>query len=149
MKVSFFSLILMMVLLFGSCNSSDCELVVCAPDALFRFEIVNSDGENVISNGTLQVNNIMILDINNQNTIDFAAINENNATILVINSTSISTGTTAYSIEISNSELFALELTTERINGECCDVINFSNLEIQNSEFVFDQDTGVYTFSLD
>ncbi|WP_299179575.1 hypothetical protein [uncultured Aquimarina sp.] len=148
MKVRFFSFLLLIGLLFNSCNNNDCELVVCAPNASFRFQIVNSEGENVISSSTLLISDIMILDVNNQNTVDFTVINENNTTIVVINSTSISTGKTAYSIEVSNSELFALELTTERIDGECCDVINFIDLEIQNSEYVFDQNTDVYTFSL-
>ncbi|SEK56484.1 hypothetical protein SAMN04487910_0832 [Aquimarina amphilecti] len=147
MKLRFFYLLLIIVCLFSSCNSNDCELVVCAPNASFRFEVVNSDGQNLLSNGMLQIADIMITDLDNQSIIDLILINENST--LEINSMSLPLGITSYSVQVSNTEFFTLELKTVRTNGECCDVINFSNLEIRNSEFVFDENTGVYTFLLE
>ncbi|MHA7059120.1 hypothetical protein ACWGOQ_0017975 [Aquimarina sp. M1] len=75
--------------------------------------------------------------------------NENDRVILYIDATNLSVGSASYSIRVSDAELFVVVLLTERISKECCDMWIFSDIEIQNSEFEFDENRGIYTFILD
>ncbi|MHA7059119.1 hypothetical protein ACWGOQ_0017970 [Aquimarina sp. M1] len=60
MNTKIFIFIVLLGILFSSCDDSDCVNIVCAPDATFRFELLNTNEENLISNGTLQLSDIEI-----------------------------------------------------------------------------------------
>ncbi len=137
---------LIFLILIQSCENNDCSSVVCAPNSTFRFELVNTNRENLLSNGTLQISDIRIINLDSQSTVEFALINQNNNDIIEINSVNIPTGTVNYIIQASEIDIFELLITTERTSGECCDVTNFSELRILNSEYLFDGTRGVYTF---
>jgi len=146
MKIRILTLLLMLGFFFTSCDNKNCSSVVCAPNSAFRFELVDTNEENLLSNGVLQISDIRIINLDSQRTIEFALINENNNDIIEINSIVIPTGAVNYVIQASEKDVFELLITTERTDGECCDVIKFSELKILNSEYLFDENRGIYTF---
>jgi hypothetical protein len=135
--------------LLQSCEKDDCSNVLCAPNSTFKFELVNTNGENLLSNGTIQMSDIRVINTDNQSSVEFTLINENSNDLIEINSIDIPIGTINYIIQASEIDIFGLFLINERNIGECCDVTNFSELRILDSEFLFDETIGVYTFLIE
>ena len=144
MKFRILGLLLALGLFFVSCDNVDCSAVSCVSNSTFRFELVNNNQENILSNGSLQIDDIKITDLDSQNTVEFDIINQDNNDIIVINSFNLPTSN--YNIQASGTDVFDLLIIVERNVGDCCDVIRFSELEILNSEFSFDENRFIYTF---
>ena len=66
MKFSIKGLLLVLGLFFVSCDNVDCSAVSCVPNSTFSFELVNNNQENILSNGSLQINDIKITDLDSQ-----------------------------------------------------------------------------------
>ncbi len=147
LKVRFACLIFL--ILTQSCKEDECSNVLCIGNSTFRFELVNTNGENLLSNGTIQISDIMVINLDTQSTVEFAMINENSNDLIEINSIDLSLGTINYIIQVSEIDIFGLLITTERLIGECCDVTSFDDLKILNAEFLFDETIGVYTFLIE
>lgn len=146
MKLRIFTFLLLIFCFFNSCDTSDCEAVVCIPYGTFNFELLDAENNNVLDSGAITISDISIINLDDQSSIDFIQDNVDNSSIITVSSQSISSGRKTLSVDVSNDQLFQLSLETAVTNGECCSVTQFVNLEIQGDDFVFDDTRGVYTF---
>ncbi|WP_299601981.1 hypothetical protein [uncultured Aquimarina sp.] len=146
MKLRSITFLLLIFCFFNSCDSNDCEAVVCVPDSAFNFELLDAENNNILDSGVITLSDISIIDLANQSAIDFFRNEVDNRSIIVVNAQSITSGRKTLSVTISNDQLFQLSLETVVTKGECCSVAQFTDLEIQGADFEFDDTRGVYTF---
>lgn len=146
MKLKSITFLLLVFCFFNSCDSNDCEAVVCVPNATFNFELLDTENNNILDSGVITISDISIIDLGNQSSIDFFRNDVDNSSIITVSSQSISSGRKTLSVTISNDQLFQLSVETVVTKGECCSVAQFSDFEIQEADFEFDDATGVYTF---
>lgn len=145
LKVKFAFLIF--IILIQSCNKyDDCATILCVGSSPFIFELVNTNGENLLSNGTIQASDIKVIDVDTQNTVEFHITNESNIDIYAID---LQIGTKNHIVQVSEIDIFGLLTTTERNISKCCDVTDFIDLNILNSEYTFNEETLVYTFLIE
>ena len=135
------------IILIQSCNKyDDCATILCVSNSTFIFELVNANGENLLSNGTIQTSDIKVIDVDTQNTVEFYITNDSN---IIIDAYDLQIGTNNHIVQVSEIDRFELLSTTERNISKCCDVTDFIDLNILNSEYIFNEETQVYTFLIE
>ena len=146
MKKNNFILILF-VIIFQGCKDDHCDEILCfTPPESFRFEIVDKTrGENLFTNGTYESKNIKITDnLNNNETVEYTFISENNINLIQIGSIGWETEIVNLKIDISDNHIFNFYVHAERNTGNCCSFTEYKEITITNSEFEFDSQTGIY-----
>lgn len=147
MQKPFTYLALLIIFSIQSCDSNDCETVVCAPNSIFQFQLIDKNsGENLLTNGAYQISNLNILNTETENEVGFDFTPEN---AIVSVQTPNNTETVNYTIQISSENLFQVAIEKERISGECCSGINFTSVEISNVDFQLNSQLGTYTILLE
>ncbi|MFS4468916.1 hypothetical protein [Maribacter sp. 2210JD10-5] len=142
MRIKLYPIVLLF-LFFKSCNSSDgidCALVDCAAQG-FSIVFVDSDGTNLIENGTFSIADITIS--KNGKQLGFNASEENQIFFEVAGQQ----GENIYEITLSESRTDELILDLNRTNSgsECCSPFfdvnsasytNSSNVLIETDSFI-------------
>ncbi|TXE10754.1 hypothetical protein ES711_02270 [Gelidibacter salicanalis] len=136
--------LILLVVFFQSCNSDDCGDCFTPPEN-FRFELVDkSSRENVFSNGTFNQNQIKITNMLNNSPAEFKFISENEINLIQINGIGFQTETIRLQIDLGNTPVFNFYVDAERKKEDCCSFTEFKDINITNSDFELDPQTGVY-----
>lgn len=146
MKIFKILLTLVIVLVFVGCsNQLESNQKLCfTPPSNFRFEIVDkTSGENLFTNGTYQSNQITIIDLSNNSKVPFTFIAENGQNSISIHTIGWKTEKINYTINIQEKTLFTLYVDATRIS-DGCSYTEFNEVSIKNTDFEFNQNTGIY-----
>lgn len=136
---------LLSLVLLISCNE-DCEDIACfTPPSPFTFELVGkTSGENVFTNGSFDPENIKVINLEDETEVEFQFIAENEENLLQIGEIGWETEEINYQVKISEEEIFQLYVDAERVSEDCCSYTDFNEIEIGNTEYEQDSETGVY-----
>jgi hypothetical protein len=143
---NFRTFLIIALIIMQSCKNDDCENKDCfTPPSSFDFELVDKlTGENLFTNGVFNSSDIKVVDIDNNEDVNFTFIDENDINILSINSIGWKTEKVNYQIKIENNLIFELSVNAQRLNGDCCDYTEFTEIKISNLEYERDHTSGVY-----
>ncbi len=130
---------------FQSCLDDD-ECGACfTPPAPFIFEIVNkATGENLFNNGTYNSSDIKIVNLADDSIVEHNFIDENNFDLIQINKIGWQTEIINYSLKIGVENIFNLYVDAKRLNENCCSFTRYNEIRIENSEYEFNTNTGIY-----
>ncbi len=138
---------LLIIFSVSSCETNDCETVVCAPNSTFQFQLIDKNsGENLLANGTYQISNLNITTTESESEVGFELTTEN---AIVSLETPNNTESINYAVQISSENLFQVAIEKERITGECCSVINFTSVAISSVDFQINSELGTYTILIE
>ncbi|QBA64952.1 hypothetical protein [Muriicola soli] len=116
--------VLFFCLSLSSCNEEnniDCSLVLCAANDSINLELI-ADGENVISNGTYTLENIVVAG-NSSEELEIRVFPDTQGAttgLLEISSFDWQAGTYIYTISLDTDYEFNLEVTFSTTNDPCC-----------------------------
>ncbi|VAW27541.1 hypothetical protein MNBD_BACTEROID06-176 [hydrothermal vent metagenome] len=138
-------IVILFTIIFQSCDSNDCGECFTPPQS-FQFEIVDkTSGENLFTNGTYESGNIEITDnLNNNESVEFTFISENNINLIQISSIGWETEIVNLKIDISDNHIFDFYVDAERKMGDCCSYTEYNEITIGESEFELDTQSGIY-----
>lgn len=101
-------MLVLSTLILQSC-SENCEGPCFSPPRSVYFEILDkSTGENVFTSGSLNRNEIEIVDQDNQEDVEFAFIDGDDYNIIPISSIGWETEVVNYAIDVGSDRLFEL-----------------------------------------
>ena len=133
-----------------SCKNNDCDKLCFTSPEPFQFELVDATtGENLFTNKTYESRYIKVINIEDENRVDFNFISENNYNILVLQDLGWQTEIVNYSIQINDKELFTLYVDAERNSEDCCSFTRYNEIKIENSNYTFDKGKGLYTILIE
>ena len=140
---------LLWVTFCASCKY-DCENVSCfTPPTPFQFELEDkTSGENVFTNGTYNSDDIKVIDLEDQSSVAFSFIDEDDYNILQINTVGWKTETVTYSIQIATQPIFELYVDAERKSGDCCSSTTYREVRIDKAEFETTNDPSFFKIIL-
>ena len=143
-------LIFFTIILNQSCENNDCEDTLCfTPPSPFIFELVDkSTGENLFTNGTYNSNDIEILNISDNTEIEYSFINENDINIIQIGSIGWESEIVECSLQINDTEILRLYVDAKRISENCCSFTRYDEFRIENAEYEYDNQSGIYRILL-
>lgn len=131
-----------------SCSKKgDCEDMACfTPPPSFVFEIVAKEsGENLFANGTYDPNQIKIINLDTDSSVDFTFLDDNDANLITIHSIGWKTEIVNLKTTVSDKLLFNLYVDAERKTENCCSFTELNKVEVRNTEFQRNPMTGIYT----
>ena len=139
-------LLILFIIIFQGCkDDDDCNQLCFTPPQTFQFKIVDKEsGENLFTNGMFDSNEITITDnLNNNESIEFSFISEDNINLIQIGSIGWVTQIVSLKIDISDDHIFNFYVDAERIE-DCCSHTDYNEINLTNSEFELDSQTGIY-----
>ncbi|SFU49851.1 hypothetical protein SAMN05216480_105106 [Pustulibacterium marinum] len=140
--------LLLAVFAMQSCLDDDgCEMACFTDPQPFFFEIVDATtGENLFTNGTYTEADIDVYNtLNNNNSVTYSFISEDDLNLLTIHSIGWVTETVDLDIQLADVSMFSLYVDAERISEDCCSFTRYNEVEITNTTFEYDAETGIYT----
>ncbi len=140
---------LFIVFLIQSCKDDECDNVICASNSSFIFELVNTDGDNLLSNGTIELTDVKVVHVETQDLIGLNAYVHDSRDIIEIYSLSLPEGSFNYKVQISENDAFDVLISTERDITDCCDVTFFNEITVSNADFIIDDNYGIYTIVIE
>jgi len=141
-----FNLILILfTVIFQGCKDDECNQLCFTPPEIFQFEIIDKEnGENLFTNGTFNSNDISITDnLNNNESVEFSFVFENNINMIQVGSVGWKTEIVNLKIEISDNHIFSFHVDAKRID-DCCSHTEYNEINLTDSEFELDTQTGIY-----
>jgi len=137
--------LVIVLLVFASCDNGDCDECFTPPQE-FVFEIVDAEsGENLFTNGTFTPETIKIVNTLDDSERTFRFISEDQINLIQIFEIGWETEIVNLEISVGNETLFSLYVDAQRTIEDCCSFTEFKEITIQNSEFEFNSESGVYT----
>lgn len=129
-----------------SCENKDCEDNLCfTPPSPFNFELIDkSTGENLFTNGIYNSDDIEIINISDNSKIEYFFNNENEINIIQIGSLGWKSEVVDCSLRINNSEILRLYVNAKRISENCCSFTRYDEIRIENAEYEYDNQSGIY-----
>jgi len=147
MKTTTTLLLLFLLVFIQSCTKCG---KCFSPPSPFLFNVVDkTTSENLFKNGTFDPKNIEVINLADSSRVGFAFISENEVDRIQIVTIGWKTETVHYAINVSNRNLFDLYVKTERLNARCCSYTKYDKILIENAEYTFDTNTGVYNILID
>ena len=134
-----------------NCTYNECGKLCFTPPNPIQFEFVDtSTGENLFTTKNFNKNDIKIINlVDNSSMIPFTFIDENNYNILSIASIGWETEIIKLSLQVENKEILILTVNAKRLNENCCSFTRFDEIKIENTNFTFNNQKGVYTILID
>ncbi len=131
-------------LLFGCSTTEPCEENSCfTPPPAIIFEILDAEtGKNLYSDGTLKVEDIVLLD-KNQNKVNFQFYSENGSNLLYLN-IGWEPGTNLYRLILNPNVEITISLHSELKEDNCCSYYVISDFSISEYDFERSATTGNY-----
>ena len=109
------------------------------------FELVDKlTGDNLFTDGTFNSSDIKIINLDEQSNVEFTFIDENEHNIIRLSKIGWKTETVNYSVEVSTEQIFQLFVDAERLNKNCCAYTDYKEIRIENTEYEWNQNTGIY-----
>ena len=134
------------LLLLQSCGLGD-ECGACfSPPTPFVFNIVDQgNGENLFANGTLDPEDIEVVNVQGTKSYAFSFIDENDRNLIEIGSIGWETENVSVMINVGDAEILTLNVDAERLTEDCCSFTRFNSISIENAESELNSQTGIYT----
>ena len=150
MKIKIFSLLIAFSLLL-SCNVNTCDYYCNSGPLSLYFVLLNKEsGENLFTNGTYQLENLEVLDLDNSNAaIPFNFNIEEDLNQLAIGSFGYEINEANYAITINSETIFSISLNTEETRDACCSAISLKDFKLNGAEYNLNETTGVYEVLID
>ena len=147
MKKALKYIALFTLLLTQACDTDDCESQLCfTPPLGFSFELIDKDsGENLFSNGSYDADDIEVVNINDNSKREFGFISENELNIIRIGSIGWETEITDVVLKVGDKTILNLYVDSERVFENCCGFTKYNEIRIDNAEYEFNQQSGIYT----
>jgi hypothetical protein len=122
-----------------SACSERCDEPCFSPPRTLYFEILDkSTGGNVFTNGSFNRNEIVIVDLDNQEQVEFAFIDGTGFDMISISAIGWETEAVNYAINVGSERIFELYVDAERLKGDCCSYTIYNDLQISNAEYTHD-----------
>ena len=142
-------ILVLMSLSFFSCIQDDdpCMKTTCINNAQIRLEFVNANEENVILNGSIANGDIDIINLENQNTVNFYL--DEVSGILELRVSDFNFDASELGILVQGEEVANIKFLVVDTRGECCGGINFEEVEILGANYIYDEYVEVYRIHID
>ena len=138
MRNLIFGVLFTSVLMLQSCSENCGEPCFTPPRSLY-FEVLDkSTGVNVFTSGSLNRLDIEIVDLDNQEDVEFTFIDGSGYDMIRISSIGWETEVVNYAINVGPDRIFELYVDAERLQGECCKYTIYNDLQITNAEYTHD-----------
>lgn len=141
------SIAFLLIALFtlNSCNVDKCDVNCNSGPLSLSFELLDkTTNENLFTNGTFNPADITVLDLNNNNKVQLNFNSENDINIISLGPFGWGTNIVNYKLKVAEFEIFTLILDAEEMNEDCCSFVQVNNLEVKNTDFKQNGETGVY-----
>ena len=143
MKKVYLFLILFASLL-QSCDNDDCGACFTPPQG-FVFELVDAEtGGNLFTSGIYNPEDISVVNAVDDTERAFQFISENQLNVIQIQEVGWETEIVNLEIKIGEDTVFNLYVNAERTTDDCCSFTKYNEIEIRNTDFELDSQTGVY-----
>ncbi len=151
MKMKGFILLFFAVFTLNSCSVDKCDVLCNSGPLGLNFELLDkATGENLFTNGTFDPADITVLDIdNNNNSVQFTFNSENDINIINLGPFGWGTNIANYLLKVGERDIFTLRVDAEEKTEDCCSFVQVNELEIINTEFELNPDTGIYEILVD
>lgn len=142
---------LIALLFIQACDNNDCEDLACfTPPMPFAFELVDKDsGENLFTNGTYNPDDIEVLNVLDNSKKEFRFISENEINIIQIGSIGWENQIEDVVLKVGDKTILNLYVDSERVSENCCSFSKYNEIRIDDAEYEFNQQSGVYTIFLE
>jgi len=140
----------LLIVFIQSCTDFGCDDNLCfsSPGA-FNFELVDkSTGENLFSNGTYNSNAIEIISAIDSSPIDYLFIAENNFNVIRVASIGWKTEIVEGILIVNDTEIIRFYVDAKRVSENCCSFTRYDDFRIENADYEYDYQTGVYKIQL-
>ena len=146
MKIKSFILLVIAAFALNSCNVDKCDMLCFSGPLSLNFELLDeATGENLFTNGTFDAADIEVLDLDDNNSsVQYTFDAENIRNIIRLGPFGWGTNSVNYTLKIGDVEIFQLILNAEQKTEDCCTFVRVNTLEIKNTEFEQNSETGVY-----
>jgi hypothetical protein len=136
----------LLIILLQNCSLNDCNQACFTPPNSFQFEFIGATtNENLFTNKTFNKSDITLINVADNTNVEFSFIDENDYNILSIGSIGWKTELVECSIKIADNEVLTLYVNAKRVNENCCSFTRFEEVRIENANFTFDDQKGIYT----
>jgi hypothetical protein len=134
-------------LLIIACDNDDCKDLVCfTPPNTFNFEILDAQGgENLYSNGSLNVNDLKVFNAVTKAPMDYQFIDENNLNLITLNSVGWQTEKITVTFELKEGMFFNFYVDAERKYENCCSFTVFNETKVENAPFEYEASQNLYS----
>ena len=138
---------IIVLFIIQGCANNDCEDQLCfTPPHSFNFEVVDkASGENLFSNGTFSPDQIEVLNAADNSDLQFNFMDEDDINLISIYSIGWETEIVDVLLKISNTNILDLHVDAERVSENCCSFTRYHEIRIDNAEYEFNSQTGIYT----
>jgi hypothetical protein len=146
-----FILLLLTVCTFNSCSVDNCDLICNSGPLSLNFQLLDKDtGENLFTNGTFSATEIIVLDLDNNNSpIQFTFNEEDDINVINLGPFGWGTNIVNYSLEVAERNIFILRLDAEQKSEDCCSYVQINKIEIENADYSQNIQTGIYEVLVD
>ncbi|QCK14884.1 hypothetical protein [Mangrovivirga cuniculi] len=143
-------LFLFLLITFNSCSLKE-ECPSCfTPPVNFYFEFVDSTtGENLITNGTYDPEQIQIINIDDESTIEYNLVTEDDLNIIKVSSIGWETEVVNYRFDLAGNELFTFRVDATRKNEDCCSYTEYNEIAVSGIDYEIVDGTNIYKIKLD
>ena len=144
MKKTYLLLTILIAFIQGCKDNNDCNELCFTPPENFQFEIVDkTSGENLFTNGTYNVQDIIVTNVMDNSPVEFTFISENDMNLIQIGSIGFKTEIVNLKVDISGNYIFSFYVDAERKEG-CCSYTLYKEISISEAEFELDKQSEVY-----
>jgi hypothetical protein len=123
-----------------------CDVYCNSGPLSLSFELLDkATGENLFTNNTFDPADIVVLDLDNNNSsVQFSFISENDINVINLGPFGWGTNNANYLLKVGERDIFTLILEAEEIQDECCSNVVLNKLIIEGSDFSQNTENGVY-----
>jgi len=146
MKMKSFVLLFFVAIVLNSCNVDKCDVYCSSGPLTLSFELLDkTTGENLFTNNTFNPEDISVLDLdNNGSSIQFEFNSENNINLINLGPFGWGTNIANYRLKVGDRNIFTLNIDAKEKTEDCCSFVQVNELEITNTGFELNPDTGIY-----
>lgn len=147
MKMKAFVLLFSAFFVLNSCKSDDNDIPYCESGPLsLSFQLLDKiTGENLFTNGTFNVANIEVLNLDDNNSrVQFTFNSEDDRNVISLGPFGWGTNIANYFLKVGERNIFILHLNAERKAEDGCSFVQVNKLEIKNAEYSQNMQTGIY-----
>ncbi len=134
-----------LTLMFFSCDlAKDCPECMTPPQA-FLFNLLDKNsGENLFVNGTFSPDDFQIINVLNQQPVQYELIEEDELGYIQIHSIGWQTEVVNCHFYHKDEQLFTFYVDAVRKSDDCCSFTRFNAIDLEGKEFELDNSLGVY-----
>lgn len=146
MKSKGFIFLLFAAFLLNSCSVDKCDVDCNSGPLSLSFELLDKNtGENLFTNGTFDKGDIKVLDLDkNNSTVSFTFYDEDDINIINLGPFGWGTNIANYLLKVGEKDIFTLHIDAEEKTENCCSFVQVNKLEIENTEYSQNTETGIY-----